>query len=72
MGMRAKVGSLVAMMLLVFLNECYSSQQEEMSVVPQTLEMDLKTLADARVFFGHQSVGKNIIAGIEELLGDQP
>ncbi|MCU7943110.1 MAG: hypothetical protein KZQ87_10565 [Candidatus Thiodiazotropha sp. (ex Cardiolucina cf. quadrata)] len=38
--------------------------------MPQTLERDLQTLADARVFFGHQSVGRNIIAGIEELSGD--
>ncbi|MES9813451.1 MAG: hypothetical protein ABW161_19180 [Candidatus Thiodiazotropha sp.] len=38
--------------------------------MPQTLERDWQTLADARVFFGHQSVGKNIIAGIEELSGD--
>ncbi|MEW7997823.1 MAG: hypothetical protein AB2804_01320 [Candidatus Thiodiazotropha endolucinida] len=38
--------------------------------MPQTLERDLQTLADARVFFGHQSIGRNIIAGIEELSGD--
>ncbi|PVV10044.1 MAG: hypothetical protein B6D77_09035 [gamma proteobacterium symbiont of Ctena orbiculata] len=38
----------------------------------QTLEQDLKTLATARVFFGHQSVGKNIIAGMEDLIGDYP
>ncbi|MES9847189.1 MAG: hypothetical protein ABW145_02265, partial [Candidatus Thiodiazotropha sp.] len=30
----------------------------------------MQTLADVRVFFGHQSVGRNIIAGIEELSGD--
>lgn len=38
--------------------------------MPQTLEQDLQTLADARVFFGHQSVGKNILEGIEGLLKD--
>ncbi|MEW8027184.1 MAG: hypothetical protein AB2792_19005 [Candidatus Thiodiazotropha sp.] len=38
--------------------------------MPQTLQRDLQTLADARVFFGHQSVGNNIIAGIAELVGD--
>ncbi|MET0070370.1 MAG: hypothetical protein ABW096_10040 [Candidatus Thiodiazotropha sp.] len=40
--------------------------------MPQTLEQDLQTLAGARVFFGHQSVGKNILEGIEGLLGDHP
>ncbi|PUB88150.1 MAG: hypothetical protein B6D72_02715 [gamma proteobacterium symbiont of Ctena orbiculata] len=34
------------------------------------MEQDLQTLADARVFFGHQSVGKNILEGIEGLLKD--
>jgi hypothetical protein len=38
--------------------------------VSQRLDKDLQTLADARVFFGHQSVGKNIISGIEALSGD--
>ncbi len=29
---------------------------------------DLSTVSSARIFFGHQSVGKNIISGIEKIL----
>jgi hypothetical protein len=61
---------LAAIMLLLCLNGCFSNQPEEISVVSQRLDKDLQTLAGARVFFGHQSVGKNIIAGIETLSGD--
>jgi hypothetical protein len=70
MDIRTRVGPVVTILLLFFLNGCYSNQQEEASIVPQTLERDLQILASARVFFGHQSVGKNIIDGIQGLLGD--
>lgn len=34
--------------------------------------MDLNNVAGKTIFFGHQSVGWNIIAGIEDLLKEQP
>lgn len=40
----------VAIAFLLLLNGCYSCGPEEMSVVSQNLDLDLKTLADARVF----------------------
>lgn len=40
--------------------------------MPQRLEKDLQTLSEARVFFGHQSVGMNILNGIEGLMRDHP
>lgn len=36
-------------------------------VVDETLKQDLLTLRDAHVFFGHQSVGANILEGLAEL-----
>lgn len=33
-----------------------------------TLDADLKTLSTTRIFFGHQSVGANILAGLADLL----
>lgn len=35
--------------------------------MPQNLAKDLETLASARVFFGHQSVGNNIVNGLESI-----
>jgi hypothetical protein len=68
--MTNRFGLLAAAMAFFFMNGCDFSHQGETPDVPQTLEKDLKTLAQARVFFGHQSVGKNIIAGIQGVLGD--
>lgn len=34
--------------------------------------MDLRRVAEKTIFFGHQSVGWNIIAGIEDTLKEQP
>jgi hypothetical protein len=65
--MKINVIQVAAIMLLLLLNGCFSGQPEEVSVVSQRLDEDLQTLAEARVFFGHQSVGKNIITGIEAL-----
>ncbi len=40
---------------------------ESMIVIDETLKADLETLRGARVFFGHQSVGANILAGLRSL-----
>ena len=32
-----------------------------------TLTDDLKTIAQERIYFGHQSVGKNVLDGLQEL-----
>jgi hypothetical protein len=37
-----------------------------------SVESDLAALAGARIFFGHQSVGDNILQGVSELLVHQP
>ena len=33
-----------------------------------TLADDLKLLAGERIYFGHQSVGKNVLDGVQELI----
>lgn len=40
---------------------------EEISVQNETLVADLRALSEARILFGHQSVGRNILAGLAEL-----
>ena len=36
-------------------------------LIDETLKQDLRTLRDAHVYFGHQSVGANILSGLAEL-----
>jgi hypothetical protein len=36
------------------------------------LKEDLKVLGQERVFFGHQSVGNNILAGLREIINENP
>ncbi|MCG7866214.1 MAG: hypothetical protein JAY74_07540 [Candidatus Thiodiazotropha taylori] len=63
--MRNVFGLIVFLVLLLFISGCQSSNQGEVVLMPEDIAGDLKLLANARVFFGHQSVGKNIIKGLE-------
>ena len=36
------------------------------------LKEDLKVLGQERVFFGHQSVGNNILGGLREIINENP
>ena len=44
-----------------------AANSQEVKVVNETLVADLRALSEARVLFGHQSVGRNILAGLAEL-----
>jgi hypothetical protein len=68
--MRTVFSLIFIVVLVAYITGCQSSDQEGVTVMPGDLTSDLKTLADARVFFGHQSVGKNIIQGLELLAED--
>ncbi|MEW8508054.1 MAG: hypothetical protein AB2598_15255 [Candidatus Thiodiazotropha sp.] len=69
--MMKNVISLVLLLFFVpYIAGCQSSSQEGVKVMPMDVASDLETLAGARVFFGHQSVGKNIIHGLEKLSND--
>ncbi len=53
--------------LLLSLAGCQATESVETQDMTEELKQDFATLATGRIFFGHQSVGKNIIAGIEDL-----
>lgn len=49
---------------------CGSDVTERAELKASDLKADLATLAEARVFFGHQSVGNNILDGVTALAND--
>ena len=51
----------------VLLTGCQAGRDQGASDMTRQIAEDLETLAAARVFFGHQSVGENIITGLREL-----
>ncbi len=53
--------------LFPFLAACQLSNSEVTVVMPNDLMSDLETLSKARIFFGHQSVGNNILEGLETI-----
>jgi hypothetical protein len=44
-----------------------NKQTGDIQIMDATLKKDLQTIAKAKIFFGHQSVGYNIIEGLSEL-----
>ncbi|MCU7876152.1 MAG: hypothetical protein KZQ84_04995 [Candidatus Thiodiazotropha sp. (ex Lucinoma borealis)] len=67
--MKASFGPALAF-FMVLLSGCQSSNEEGSFIMPQNLAKDLETFASARVFFGHQSVGNNILDGLESIAQD--
>ena len=54
--------------LFIFLFSCTNDKpMGDLQIMDEQLKADLKTLSRARIFFGHQSVGNNIIKGLDEL-----
>jgi hypothetical protein len=64
----------VALAVALALTGCSGGTVTPEKSTPRTIESvpasDLQKLANARVFFGHQSVGFNIVAGIDDILGN--
>ena len=54
------------LLLPVFLIQCRNSSK--LKFTEQPLQASIKTVAKSRIFFGHQSVGQNIVDGIKELI----
>jgi hypothetical protein len=71
-SMRTTFGLIFFVVLLPYFAGCQSSDQKGVTVMPEVTASDFETFADARVFFGHQSVGKNIINGLETLAKNVP
>jgi hypothetical protein len=54
---------------ILIMSACAIDDQTEMNIMNDpSLQADLQTLSKMRVFFGHQSVGANIVEGIRDLL----
>ena len=53
--------------LFISLN-CESKNKKEIQIMDEDLINDLKLLANKKIFFGHQSVGNEIILGLQEIL----
>jgi hypothetical protein len=56
---------LVLLLLLIF---CTSNYEGDINIMDENLEKDLVTISKAKIYFGHQSVGKNILSGLEALV----
>lgn len=74
-GVRGWWLMVVAMLALLGCGEA-NHEGKEMTQKTQISEAEWKALAQKRVFFGHQSVGYNILEGVQEImphhLGSQP
>ncbi|MGD8912135.1 MAG: hypothetical protein PVJ68_05225 [Candidatus Thiodiazotropha sp.] len=65
--MKIAYNLILIMFLLPLLVGCPKEYQEVTVVMPKDLTNDLETVANAKVFFGHQSVGNNIIDGLQSI-----
>ena len=68
--MKTLTHRLVAPLLLLSLLGCQPSSSIEPLAMTDTLKQDLAELQSARIFFGHQSVGGNIIEGVQDILAN--
>ena len=69
--------AVLAVALLVFVSACdevmpTASASDTISVLSQIPDSALTQLAQRRIFFGHQSVGSNLLDGVAELMASEP
>lgn len=57
-------------LMLAALTACQPEPTAEPFRMTDALQQDLATVGDARIFFGHQSVGRNVMQGLEDLQND--
>ena len=57
---------LALLVVLVSSISVYGNQREMAPIVPSDYQGDLQFLTKARIFFGHQSVGRNVLEGLVE------
>lgn len=58
----------VLLLLTVFLGEAMSKNDTYIGKIEEVSDAQWTSLAEKRIFFGHQSVGQNIIDGIENVI----
>ncbi|MFZ5622103.1 MAG: hypothetical protein ACOY5W_13895 [Pseudomonadota bacterium] len=61
---------IAAILMLATLTACQPEPTAEPFRMTDTLQQDLATVSGARIFFGHQSVGRNVMQGLEDLQND--
>lgn len=59
--------AILVLAMLIISWGCGAPQEQRTTLQLTQVESDLRTVAGARVFFGHQSVGRNILDGIRML-----
>ncbi len=59
---------LIILLVVFFLGACSDRKTGELKVNIDQVRNDLQILSASKLFFGHQSVGRNIIQGIKELM----
>lgn len=57
-------------LMLAALTACQPEPTAEPFRMTDALQQDLATVGGARIFFGHQSVGRNVMQGLEDLQND--
>lgn len=58
---------LAAILMLATLTACQPEPTAEPFRMTDTLQQDLATVSGARIYFGHQSVGGNVIQGLQDI-----
>ncbi|MBI5461135.1 MAG: hypothetical protein HY941_03005, partial [Gammaproteobacteria bacterium] len=68
--MRKLLSRLAQLLILASLLSCEQQKSVDADTMTDTLKQDIVLLQSTRIFFGHQSVGGNIIAGVQDILAD--
>ena len=63
---------ILLMVLLVLITSCSDKKNGEVKIMDDSLRKDIKDIENVKLYFGHQSVGFNIIDGIEDILKKLP
>ncbi len=59
---------LIILLVVLLFGGCSDRNTGEIKVSLEQVQNDLQILKESKLFFGHQSVGRNIIQGIKELM----
>ncbi len=58
----------ISIILLIACTGCPNHSTEDINIMSEQLKLELQSLQTMRIFFGHRSVGNNILKGLEEVL----
>jgi len=59
---------IIYLFLIIFINvSCSQNKSSEVVIMDETVKQNLEIVGNSKIYFGHQSVGKNIMDGLSEL-----